>query len=215
VYVMSISIDHTILGIISLAPCSGYDLKAACEWGEIGLVSMLSYGSIYPRLKQLEQQGLIEIQQASNEGRRRKVYELTTRGWQELIEWLELPAEYPFPMEDELLLKMLFWGATGADRTTLLAHLEARRAVSQEVLTHIVERSTDGISFIDEYAAFVLDYMRSRLEAELAWIAETMAQLEKPEHPPVQDPHWLSVLQKARRAKAQVEQQEMRGEQKK
>ncbi len=42
------SVDHIILGIISLAPCSGYDMKAACEGGEVGLVSKLSFGSIYP-----------------------------------------------------------------------------------------------------------------------------------------------------------------------
>ena len=58
----------------------------------------------------------------------------------------------------------------------------------------------------------MLDYIQHKLEAELTWIDATKALLEEPERSPVQDPHWLAVLQKARRAKAhpleQKEQQE-------
>lgn len=206
------SVDHIILGIISLAPCSGYDMKAACEGGEVGLVSKLSFGSIYPCLKQLEQDGLVRVQQESSDRRKRRVYELTARGWETLRQWQTQAASYPFPVEDELLLKMLFWGASGADRLTLIAHLEERRSLTQELLVHLEERLNDGITFIDEYAAYVLDYIQHKLEAELTWIDATKAFLEEPERSPVQDPHWLAVLQKARRAKAHPPEQKERQE---
>ena len=196
------SIDATILGIISLTPSSGYDMKVAFEKSEASMLSALSFGSIYPRLKHLEQEGLIEIQQSSNEGRRKRVYELTALGWQELAYWLEQPAEYPLPMRDELLLKMLFWGASGAERTTLIKHLETRREESKDVLRYLAERQSDNVSFIDEYTLLVLTYIQSKLEAELLWIENTIKQLEEPASVPLQDPTWLSVLQKARRKKA-------------
>ena len=199
---MSISIDHIILGIISLNPCSGYDMKMEFEQGGASMLSALSFGSIYPRLKQLEEEGLIEIEQESKDGRHRKVYELTGRGWQELQRWLDQSSEYPIPMRDELLLKMLFWGASGAPRETLMAHLRIRYEESSEVLQYIAEWEHNGKSFVDEYTSLVLSYIRERLECELNWIMDAMTQLEGTPRPPVQDPKWLSVVQKARRKKA-------------
>jgi PadR family transcriptional regulator AphA len=197
-----VSIDHIILGIISLEPCSGYDMKMEFEQGGASMLSALSFGSIYPRLRQLQQDGLIEMQQVANGGRQKKVYELTQLGWQELQGWLEQQSDYPIPMRDELLLKMLFWGSSGVDRETLMAQLRVRYEESNEVLQYITEWERNGRSFVDEYTALVLSYIRNKLEAELNWIMNTMTQLESEPALPVQDPKWLSVLQKARRKKA-------------
>jgi len=196
------AIEHSILGMISLKPCSGYDLKAEFEKGGAALLSASSFGSIYPHLKRLEQDGLIEAQEESHDGRHKKIYELTTLGWQELTNWLEQASEYPIPMRDELLLKMLFWGSAGKERTTLIEQLQARREESLDLLHYIEEWQRNGSAFVDEYNALVFSYMRTRLEGELAWITETATQLEGPAQLPVQDPQWLSVVQKARRKKA-------------
>ncbi len=201
------SIEHTILGVISLHPCSGYDMKAEFEKGGAGMLSALSFGSIYPHLKRLEQDGLIEMQEVSSEGRRKKVCELTAKGWRELANWLEQASEYPLPIRDELLLKMLFWGSTGEDRTKLIEHLRARQEESVELLNYINAWQRNGVSFVDEYGSLVFSYIQMKLEAELNWIAMTTAQLEEPAQLPVQDPKWFAVLQKARRTKA-LEQQE-------
>lgn len=200
------SIDHTILGVISLFPCSGYEMKAEFEKGVAGMVSALSFGSIYPRLKHLEHEELIELKPVETEGRHKKVYELTARGWEELRKWQEQAPEYPIPMRDELLLKMLFWGSTGQDRQMLISHLQTRRDESFDLLNYIAAWQQDETSFIDEYSMLVLTYMQSRLEAELNWAAVAIEQLENPESLPVHDPRWLSVLQKARRQKALGEQ---------
>lgn len=196
------SIDYTILGIISLAPCSGYDMKAEVEKGSIGMLSALSFGSIYPRLKQLEEEGLVETQQIEEDGRRKKVYELTGEGWRELARWLEEPPEYPLPIHDDLLLKTVFWGSTGAKREKLIQHLQTRREESVEMLSYIDDWQKNETAFIDEYGMLVLTYIKSRFEAEISWIALAIAQLERPLELPIQDSKWLAVLQKARRTKA-------------
>jgi len=196
------SIDHIVLGLISLNPCSGYDMKLEFEQGGAGMLSALSFGSIYPRLKQLEQDGLITLVQANENGRRKKVYELTGSGWQELANWLDQPSAYPIPMRDDLLLKMLYWGASGQSRETLIEHLQVRRAESTDLLHYIRAWKTNGKSFVDEYTELVLNYIQVKLEAELGWIEGTIAQLEGEPRLPVQDLRWLSVLQKARRNRA-------------
>ncbi len=201
------AIEHSILGMIGLRPCSGYDLKVEFEKGGAALLSALSFGSIYPHLKRLEQDGLIEAKEEGSDGRHKKVYDLTARGWQELSNWLEQSSDYPIPMRDELLLKMLFWGATGKERSTLIAQLQARHEESLDLLNYVSEWQSNETAFVDEYNALVFSYMQMRLESELQWIAEATAQLEGPAQLPVQDPQWLSVLQKARRKKAFGEQE--------
>ena len=196
------AIEHSILGMLSIRPCSGYDLKAEFEKGGAALLSTLSFGSIYPHLKRLEQEGLIESQAGDNDGRHKKVYDLTAKGWQELTNWLEQSSEYPIPMRDELLLKMLFWGSADKERTTLIEQLQARREESLDLLNYLQEWRGNGKTFIDEYNALLFSYMQMRLQSELTWIAEATTQLEGPAQLPPQDPLWLSVVQKARRKKA-------------
>jgi PadR family transcriptional regulator, regulatory protein AphA len=196
------SIDHIILGIISLEPCSGYDMKMEFEQGGASMLSALSFGSIYPRLRQLQEEGLIALQPAPGFGRQKKVYELTGQGWEELQSWLGQQSDYPIPMRDELLLKMLFWGSSGVNREALMEQLRTRYEESNEVLQYITSWEHNGRSFVDEYTALVLSYIRNKLESELNWIMNTMTQLEGEPALPVQDPKWLSVLQKARRKKA-------------
>ena len=165
------------------------------------MLSALSFGSIYPRLRQLQEEGLIALQPAPV-GRQKKVYELTGQGWEELQSWLNQQSDYPIPMRDELLLKMLFWGASGVNRETLMEQLRTRYEESNEVLQYITSWEHNGRSFVDEYTALVLSYIRNKLESELSWIMNTMTQLEGEPALPVQDPKWLSVLQKVRRKKA-------------
>ena len=197
------AIEHSILGMLSIRPCSGYDLKTEFEQGAATLLSASSFGSIYPHLKRLEQDGLIAVQEAeAHEGRHKKVYDLTAKGWQELSNWLEQASAYPVPMRDEMLLKILFWGPAAQERTTLIKQLQVRREESLDLLNYLAQWQQNGREFVDEYHALVFSYVQMRLEGELQWIAEATKQLEGPALLPPQDPHWLSVLQKARRKKA-------------
>src|SRR5437588_3989335 len=68
-----LSVDPVILGMIALYPSSGYDMKAELEKGGAGMFSALTFGSIYPRLSALEDEGYIVTFAADNQGRRRKV----------------------------------------------------------------------------------------------------------------------------------------------
>jgi PadR family transcriptional regulator, regulatory protein AphA len=197
------SVDHIVLGIIGLAPSTGYDMRAEIEKGSIGLLSALSFGSIYPRVRALQDEGFVRMEQEDKDGRKRKLYELTAKGWQELQRWLmDEEAAYPLPMRDELLVKILFWGIAGAERHALREHLQARREESEELLAYLRSLQSDSVTFIDEYGMLVFSYMESKIEGELAWIEKASTQLLQEPELPHQDPKWLAVLQKARRKKA-------------
>jgi DNA-binding PadR family transcriptional regulator len=196
-------VDATILGIISMYPASGYDMKIEMEKGGAGLFSALTFGSIYPRLRALEQDGYIQSFEADTQGRKRRLHELTAKGWQALSDWLASSSAYPIPMRDELLLKISLWsGARGEDRQTLIEHLRLRRDESVALLEYLRTWPHNNHSYISEYGMIAISYGRSRLEAELTWIEETITQLAGAPRGPVQDPRGLAPQQQARREAA-------------
>jgi DNA-binding PadR family transcriptional regulator len=99
---------YVILGMLSIQPSlSGYELHKAIEenfgsfWGE-------SYGQIYPTLKRLATEGLIEpCKPDSAPKKRRQQYALTDSGRACLREWLALPFHND-PPRNEFMLKLFF-----------------------------------------------------------------------------------------------------------
>ena len=99
---------YVILGLLSTAPKgSGYEIHKAIEenfgsfWGE-------SYGQIYPTLKRLAAEGLIEpCQPATAPKKRRQEYALTDAGRVCLREWLARPFQND-PPRNEFMLKLFF-----------------------------------------------------------------------------------------------------------
>lgn len=99
---------YVILGMLSIAPSgSGYELHKAIEenfgsfWGE-------SYGQIYPALKRLAAEGLIEpCTTGSTPKKRSQQYALTDAGRACLREWLAMPFQND-PPRNEFMLKLFF-----------------------------------------------------------------------------------------------------------
>jgi PadR family transcriptional regulator, regulatory protein AphA len=107
------STSYALLGLLSVAPnLSGYDMRKGIQnsigyfWGE-------SYGQIYPALKRLSAEGLIQPSKAGSpsksgsNGRERQTYVLTDAGRAALREWLALPFHND-PPRNEFLLKLFF-----------------------------------------------------------------------------------------------------------
>jgi DNA-binding PadR family transcriptional regulator len=136
---------YVILGLLSIAPKgSGYEIHKAIEdnfgsfWGE-------SYGQIYPTLKRLAAEGLIDpVKSTIASKKQRQEYVLTAAGRACLREWLALPFQND-PPRNEFLLK-LFFGGEAAPGTALkhvrelqernrrtLATLEGIESMAQEI----------------------------------------------------------------------------------
>ncbi|OCA85613.1 hypothetical protein A8F94_12085 [Bacillus sp. FJAT-27225] len=194
------SIEHSILAVISFKPSSGYDIKAEFEHKGAGLYWGMSYGSIYPKLKKLEEHGLIVASEANSAGRKKTLYELTGEGWRELEKWLAEPPEYPV-IKDELFMKIAAWHEE-MDSDVLIAHLKARKAKSKELLDFVIKWPENNQSFVSGIGKLGILYVKTKLEAEIKWIDDTIAALEQKDIPEAQDPSSLGAGIKKRRRNA-------------
>ena len=103
-------LDHALLGLISLKPASGYDLRKIFATTPMGIFSD-SPGAIYPALARIEAGGLVLGRVDEGAGRRRrKLYRLTTRGAAELRRWLSaaVTREDVAGRTEELMLRFAF-----------------------------------------------------------------------------------------------------------
>jgi len=172
---------YAILGMLSLRPMSGYDIRKTVQesiryfWSE-------SYGQIYPALKRLEAQKLVERARGAQKGRAgRQVYALTRTGRQELQEWLTRKPQMQ-PFRNELLLKLFF------------GRLVPREAC-QEHLLHFRQRQEDFLRTYRQVEGWLhteherhpdlpfwlmtLTYGVHQARALRDWCDETLAALEK------------------------------------
>jgi len=107
------STQYAILGMLSLAPMSGYDVRKEAATS-IGHFWSESYGQIYPALRDLASRGLARRRTERRAGRpERQVYEITERGLDALQVWKVEPP-HTSPARNELLLKLFF----GDERST-------------------------------------------------------------------------------------------------
>jgi PadR family transcriptional regulator, regulatory protein AphA len=109
---------YLILGLLAEGPCSGYDIRRVTAarfrffWSE-------SFGQIYPCLKQLERDGLIE--RSGRAGRGKVLWAIADPGRSVLENWLQEDSQ-PETARIESVLKYYFsWAMPAEGRQRLLA----------------------------------------------------------------------------------------------
>ncbi len=132
---MKRSVAHSLLGILSLRAMSGYDIRKFVK-EHIGYFWKESYGQIYPMLKRMATQGLVQARTERNSGKPdRQVYSLTQAGHVELQAWLGQPPLAPSP-RNELLLKLFF----------------GQRSKSEDVIRHVTEFRRNHERLLRQYS---------------------------------------------------------------
>jgi PadR family transcriptional regulator, regulatory protein AphA len=86
--------EHILLGLICLAPASGYDLKRIFAVTPMGIYQPSS-GALYPALRRLELMSVVRGRPGEDgeSARRRRVYEPTEAGQAAHMEWLHTPVD--------------------------------------------------------------------------------------------------------------------------
>jgi PadR family transcriptional regulator AphA len=128
---------ESLLGVLSLGPQSGYEIRQFMEKSTANFWSE-SFGQIYPALKNMLADGLIEAAEQGTDARpAKKVYRITAAGHERLRAWLSIPAR-PQVNRIELLLKLFFGdrAAPGAMQAQLRA-AHARAAADLQRYTAI------------------------------------------------------------------------------
>jgi len=172
---------YAMLGMLSIRPMSGYDIKKAVE-GSINYFWTESYGQIYPMLKTLVAERLVTKTVRKQAGKPdRHVYALTDRGRQELHAWLASRV-LPTVERNELLLKLFF----GEESSIIVnvKHVEEYRKLQTERHEAIraiekIIRSQHPESVDAPYWLMTVNYGKKITKARIDWCDETVARLNR------------------------------------
>jgi DNA-binding PadR family transcriptional regulator len=117
------SLRFAILGLLTRRAATGYDIKRDFD-RTIGYAWNAHDSQLYPELRKLEDDGLIEVAEPEEGGRRRRAYRLTDAGQAALDLWLTEPVAGGFT-RDEFVLRLFFFHLmdAGARRAAIEAEL--------------------------------------------------------------------------------------------
>lgn len=169
---------YAILGILNIAPGSGYDIKKYCDtvianiWNE-------NYGHIYPMLKSLEEDGLIVPIQPSESERKNK-FTITEKGRMELVDWLK-EETLPQPVRSEFMLKFLFSSTLPKEQVVpMLTNYRDSQKTKLAETQKMMEALDHGIREISPdrelYLRATLRRAVLSLESTIQWCDETIEQ---------------------------------------
>ncbi len=154
------------LGLLSVAERSGYEIKKLLEEGPLGNFVDASFGSIYPALTRMTEDGLVEFRTEEQEGRPdKKTYSITPRGRAVFREALEGPIA-PDRHRSDFLFVLMFADQLSPERMTEV--IDERLAFYEEKLREIRAELGDGASpgpqFVAGHAIAIFEAAKSYLE---------------------------------------------------
>lgn len=155
------------LGLLTRGPATGYEIKKQFEDGGYGHFVEASFGSIYPALSRLTDEGLVKVRDEPQDKRPdRKVYSITRAGRESFVDALMAPLQ-----EDRhrspFAFAMLFSHLLPAERVRALldSYIAEKEAVLARMHAPAAAPRTEGEGFVNGlgrtiYAA-MLDYLRA------------------------------------------------------
>ncbi|MBI1377965.1 MAG: PadR family transcriptional regulator [Frankiales bacterium] len=182
-------LELAVLGLLQESPMHGYELRKRLS-GVLGTFHAISYGSLYPCLKDLVARGwLVEdadaTQRPGKTGKRaRIVYRLTAEGkehFQELI-----GDAGPDTWEDDRFgVRLAFFGRTEA--SVRMRILEGRRSRLEERLDALRSSLARTRERLDGYTLELQQHGLESVEREVRWLDELIASERRvPERAPEQ-----------------------------
>ncbi len=127
-------IQSILLGFLMQNSMTGYDLKKAFSIS-FSFFSGLSYGSIYPALKKMEQQGLISKQVEIGDGApNRKIYTITEAGKAAFLQALRSPLGFEYH-KNPFLMRLFFFSYLSPEerRAIVISYLDSAAQVHSKL----------------------------------------------------------------------------------
>ncbi len=154
---------YPFLALLSGEPRHGYELKQAFEQRFGSALPPINAGQVYTTLQRLERDGLVQGTGVPDDGRQKRVYELTDAGRAALEAWVAAPASAT-RLRDEFFLKLVLAGLSGiADPAALI---DRQRRECLEGLRALGDLAVDG----NEIASLLAEGAALHLEADLKWL---------------------------------------------
>ena len=168
-------LEFAVLGLLHESPMHGYELRKQLNTA-LGAFRALSYGSLYPCLRDLLGKGW--VYEAADEAipatsrRARIVYELTAEGKERFQEMAEQagPASWD---DEEFDVHFAFFARTKSE--VRLRILEGRRSRLEERLANIRTASARNRERMDLYTAALQRHGEESAEREVRWLEELIS----------------------------------------
>lgn len=170
------SVRHSILAILNLGDCHGYQIRAELE-SRTGDAWQINVGQIYGTLDRLERDGFVVASDTNSEGQIR--YSITDAGRVAAETWLNSAVKPAAASRDELAMKLAL--AVTLPGVDVLPILDAQRAAALSELQTLTtaKQSTDEHNSKDLAWILVLDSQLFNAEAELRWLDHVEGLLNK------------------------------------
>ena len=164
-------LEFAVLGVLHDGPLHGYELRKRLTTA-LGIFRALSYGSLYPALRQLVDSGWIhETEEAGGtSGRRPRItYELTADGKEHFQDLVAASGPDAWD-DDDFDVRFAFFSRTEAQ--VRLRILEGRRSRLEERLANIRDASARNRERMDGYTLALQQHGEERAEREVRWLEE-------------------------------------------
>lgn len=186
------SIEHAILGLLSLNPLSGYDIKKMFE-GSAALYWSGNNNQIYKTLVKLHEQALVTREtQIQDSSPAKKVYSISEKGLEELRRWVSSAPEVP-QVRNSFLIQLAWADSLSADELdNLLERYEDELRMQLSMLDfqrqqrNISPSGTARDAYINVPSArtpretflwnMILENWSSYYQAELNWVCKLRAE---------------------------------------
>ncbi|MFZ2529569.1 MAG: PadR family transcriptional regulator [Rhodococcus sp. (in: high G+C Gram-positive bacteria)] len=189
------SLRYALLALLTAEPLTGYD-AAKRFGGSVGHVWHAPDSQIYPELRRMESEGLIDGEQVRWGPKSTKTrYSITDAGIRAFREWMDTPLDYA-PVRDAVRMRAAYfeWADPGSARDCLqrhIAHYTEQIAHWTVIRAAILDTTNETISErlrkypaeeharIVAFKAFAYDGLIARGEAEIAWARTGLELVDK------------------------------------
>jgi DNA-binding PadR family transcriptional regulator len=169
-----VSVRHALLALLSEGPKYGLQLREEFE-ARTGEVWPLNVGQVYTTLQRLERDGLVESDDAGEEGTQ-KGFRITAAGAEELSGWLRTPPDLSAPPRDELVMKVLV--ALRVPGTDVREVIQVHRRYLVQLMQQWTRLKEDEAEF-DLGLALVVDAELFRLDSVIRWLDAADGRLKR------------------------------------
>lgn len=160
------------LAILNIQDATGYEIKKLSTEGEFQHFVEVSFGSIYPALSKLEQDGMVSSHIATQDGKpNRKIYSITTQGKSEFINLINVLPK-PDKFKSEFLLLSL-----NAD---IASHALLEQAINCQLVQYANEMGMiDNLLTDCDQPALIwtANYGRAVIETKIKYLTDKKDQL--------------------------------------
>jgi DNA-binding PadR family transcriptional regulator len=189
------SLRYALLALLTAAPLTGYD-AAKRFGGSVGHVWHAPDSQIYPELRRMEKQGLIEGEQVRWGPKSTKtLYSITDSGVLAFREWMDSPLDYA-PVRDAAHMRAAYfeWADPDSARDCLHRHIDhyaeeiarwtvVRDAIldttNETIAVRLRKYAAEEHERIIAFKAFAYDGLIARGEAEIDWARKGLELVDK------------------------------------